>query len=223
MVNNEHRTTNQLEVSRLAWKKLQVYRDVRIARTRIFEWHRRFREGREDVEDDPRSGRSTTNRTNENVERVGEKMGSDRHLTIGMIAVEWSINSERLRTIIIEDPGMRKVCAKMILRLLNDEQKEPRGQVFQGILKELETEPDMLNRVATDDESWIFEYDPLTKRQSLEWKSASSPRPKKAKLFKSKIKVMLIVFFDVYKIVYTKFVPQGRPLTSTLTKTFGDL
>ena len=46
----------------------------------------------------------------------------------------------------------------------------------------------MLKRVATDDESWIFEYHPLTKRQSLEWKSALSPRFKMARMFESKTK-----------------------------------
>ena len=53
-----------------------------MSRTRIFEWHKRFREGRADVEDDPRSGRPTTSRTNENVERVREKVRSDRRLIL---------------------------------------------------------------------------------------------------------------------------------------------
>ena len=38
----------------------EVYGDATMSRTRIFEWHKRFREGREDVEDDPKSGRPTT-------------------------------------------------------------------------------------------------------------------------------------------------------------------
>ena len=41
--------------------------------TRIFEWHKRFKEGREDVEDDPRSKRPRTSRTNKNVEHVRKK------------------------------------------------------------------------------------------------------------------------------------------------------
>ena len=157
----------------------------------------RFKERREDVKDDPKSRRPTTSSTNENVERVREKVRSDCHLTVRMIANDLSINRKRGWRIITKDLGMRKICAKMVPSLLNDGQKEHGVQVYQDILKRLETEPDLLSRVVTSDDSWIFENNPLIKR-----KSASSPRPKKAKLFKSKIKVMLIVFFDVHKIVH---------------------
>ena len=63
-------------------------------RTRLFEWHRRFKEGREEVEDDHRSGRPSTSRTDENVEHVRQKMRSDRRLTARMIADELGMNSE---------------------------------------------------------------------------------------------------------------------------------
>ena len=63
---------------------------------------------------------------------------------------------------------------------LCEEQKEWRVQVCQDILEQLETELNLPKRVVTGDESWIFEYDPLTKRPSLAWKSALLPRPKKA-------------------------------------------
>ena len=170
------------------------------------------------MEDDPRSGRPTTSRTNENAELVREKVRSDRRLTVRMVAEELNMNSERVGRIITEDLGMRKVCAKMAPRLLNDGQKENRVQVCQDILKQLEITPDLLSRVVTGDESLIFEYDPLTKRQSLEWKSASSPRPKKARLFKSKIKVMLIVFFGVHGIVHLEFLPQGQTINQNVYK-----
>ena len=143
----------------------EVYGDATMSRTRIFEWHKRFRE---DVEDDPRSGRPTTSRTNENVEHVREKVPRDRRLTVRMIADELNMNSERVWRIITEDLGMSKVCAKMVPRLLNDGQKKNRVQVCQDILKQLEITQDLLSRVVTGDRSWIFEYDPLTKRQSLE-------------------------------------------------------
>jgi len=46
----------------------------------VFEWHRRFKEGREDVQDDPRSGQSKTQRTDANVDRVRTLLRSDRRL-----------------------------------------------------------------------------------------------------------------------------------------------
>ena len=69
-----------------------------------------------------------------------------------MMADELSIYGERVWTIIIEDLEMKMICAKMVPRLLNDEQKECQLQECQDILKELETEADMLIRVVTSDE-----------------------------------------------------------------------
>ena len=63
------------------------------------------------------------------------------------------MNSERVWMITNEDLGMRKTCAKMVPRLRNDEQRGRRVKVCQEILKELETELDMLSRVVTGDES----------------------------------------------------------------------
>ena len=82
-------------------------------------------------------------------------------------------------------------------------------------------EPDLLNSVITEDETWVFEYDPETKRQSRERKSYGSTRPVKAR--KSKVKVMLIVFFDIQGIVHFEFLPQGQTVKQTVYKEiFGD-
>ena len=146
-----------------ALKLLQeVYGEDTMSRTPFFEWHRRFKEGREEVEDDHRSGKPFTSRTDENVERVRQKVWSSCHLTVRMIADELCINSERVWRITTEDLGMRKICAKMVPRLLNERHKERRVQVCQDILEQLETEPNLLKRVVTGDEAWIFECDPLT-------------------------------------------------------------
>ena len=70
-------------------------------------------------------------------------------------------------------------------------------QVCQDIIEHLQTEPDLLHRIITGDETWIFEYDPETKHHSCQWKSLMSLRLKKARQSKSKVKVMLTTFFDV--------------------------
>jgi len=92
---------------------------------------------------------------------------------------------------------MRKVCAKMVPKLLSDGQKERRKELCLDLLQRNENEPDLLNSIITCDETWVFTYDPETKRQSMQWKSTSSPRPKQARMSLSKFKVMLIVSFDI--------------------------
>jgi histone-lysine N-methyltransferase SETMAR len=46
--------------------------------------------------------------------------------------------------------------------------------------------------------------------KSQQWKSATSPRPKKACKSCSKFKAMLIVFFNVQSIVMAEWVPSGE-------------
>jgi len=55
----------------------------------VFEWHKRFQEGREGVEVDSKSARSSASRTNENIQLVTEKVRSDRRLTVLMITEEY--------------------------------------------------------------------------------------------------------------------------------------
>jgi hypothetical protein len=47
--------------------------------------------------------------------------------------------------------------------------------------------------VITGDESWVYGYDPENKAELSQWKSPSSPRPKKARQVTSNVKVMLTV------------------------------
>lgn len=82
--------------------------------------------------------------------------------------------------------------------------------VAQDCLQQADNDPTLLDRVITGDESWFFQYDPETKRQSQQWLSPGSARPKKARMSKSKIKTMMICFFDSKGVVHKEFVPPGQ-------------
>ncbi|UYV65870.1 hypothetical protein LAZ67_3005765 [Cordylochernes scorpioides] len=71
-----------------------------------------------------------------------------------------------------------------------------------------------LDNVVTGDESWTFQYDLETKAQSSEWHTPASPRPKKARMSKSPVKTMLIVFFDKRGLIPKEFVPQGKTVNA---------
>ena len=78
-----------------------------------------------------------------------------------------------VRTILVDTLGMRKVCAKMVPRLLTEEQKAQRLNACRDILQQIEADEKLLENVITEDESWVFQYDPETKQQSRQWKSVS--------------------------------------------------
>ena len=102
---------------------------------------------------------------------------------------------------------MRKVRAEMVPKELTEEQKQRRVTVCQD---PLERQDDILGRVITGDETWVYQYDPETKRQSAQWKTANSPRPKKFRRSKSSVKAMLVTFFYIRGIVRYEFVPAGQ-------------
>ena len=73
-------------------------------------------------------------------------------------------------------------------------------------------DPTLLLNVITGDESIVYAYDPETKLKYSQWKSPGSPRPKKARMQKSKLKTMLICFFDQEGNVHWEFVPPGMTI-----------
>ena len=75
-------------------------------------------------------------------------------------------------------------------------------------------EPLFLTTIVKGDETWCYQYDPETKRQSMAWYSPSSPRPSKSRLQKSKVKTMLISFFDSHGIIHKEFVPPGQTVNA---------
>jgi len=65
-----------------------AYGEYGVKKSSVFECHRGFKVGRENVQGDPRSGLSKTQRTDANVDRVRTFLRSDRRLGVRIIAEE---------------------------------------------------------------------------------------------------------------------------------------
>ena len=61
------------------------YGDAALSQTTIFEWHKRFQEGREPVKHDECSGQPTS-RTNDNITAVDQMVKEDQNVTSRLIA-----------------------------------------------------------------------------------------------------------------------------------------
>ena len=64
----------------------KAYGSTAMSRANVYWWYARFRDGREDVKDDARSGRPSTARTDKNVESVRRLLTEDRRTTLQMTA-----------------------------------------------------------------------------------------------------------------------------------------
>ena len=117
----------------------EVYGEDVMSRTQIFECYKRFEKGCEEVEDDPKTVRFSTTRTDENITRVKQLVQSDRRLIVRMVSDELSLNRESMRTILLHDLGMRMVCAKMVPKILSEDQKQNRVKFCEDMLEKLKT------------------------------------------------------------------------------------
>jgi len=185
---------------------VQVCGDNAMKKTAVYKWVKHFSDGRESVTDKERSGRPAASRTEENIAKVHQIVRENHRLTVRSIAEQVNIDRETVRKILTEDLDMRKVCAKMDPKELTEEQKQRRVTICQDIL---ERQDDILVCVITGVETWVYQYDPETKQQSAQWKTANSPRPK---FLSAQIKSENSVadFFGTRGFVHYEFVPTGQ-------------
>jgi len=64
----------------------KAYGEDAMSRTQVFDWFRRFKEGRTSVKNDPRSGRPSTSRSEEMIAKVRTIVRNNRRLTVLEIA-----------------------------------------------------------------------------------------------------------------------------------------
>jgi hypothetical protein len=89
----------------------------------VFRYHEDFVNGRETAEDELRSGSPASVRTSTDVDRVRAFIRQDRRFTIPMITDELDMNECTVHQSVAQDFNMRTVCAKMVLKNVNDDEK----------------------------------------------------------------------------------------------------
>ncbi|KAJ8961117.1 hypothetical protein NQ318_008794 [Aromia moschata] len=125
----------------------EVYVNEFLPRTQVFEWFKRFKDGRETTEDDPHPERPSTSNTDENIEKTSKLIREDRRLSIRGLAEITGIDQEYVRQILHKSFNMRKVYAKMMPKLLTPEKKESRMNICADILNNIDTDPGLLDTV----------------------------------------------------------------------------
>ena len=82
-----------------------------MSKTRIKEWYNRFKGGRTSVDSDSRSGRPSTTKTLDNIERVRFAIESDRRLIVREEENDLGIPKTTVCEILNKILGMTRLCA----------------------------------------------------------------------------------------------------------------
>lgn len=193
-----------------------VYGNSSPSYSTVKDWARQFRMGRESIEDEPRSGRPVEVMTPETIALVEEEVLSDRRLKAKEIAARLELSKTTVLRILHEHLNMNKVSARWVPKLLSAVQMQQRVESCTQFLDLCRDNPDeFLKTIVTGDETMVLYYDPLSKRESMEWRRPSEPRPKKAKVTQSTKKVMATIFWDYEGILLIDFKERNTTVTGT--------
>ena len=139
-------------------------------------WATEFKQRRESIDDDERSGRPKDATIDENVEIVHNLVMCDSRRDLRSIASEVGISFGAVQTILTDVLGMFKVSARWVPRILTDDQKRSRLDISRYLLSHYEDDPgDFIDRVVTQNETWVHHFDSESKMQSMQWKHPGSP------------------------------------------------
>ena len=97
-----------------------------------------------------------------------------------------NIGETALKTILHEHLKFRKVSARWVPHSLTEEQKERLVSWCQFMLEKFDNgKSKHVYDIVTGDESWIYQFDPETKRQSSVWIFPDEQPPQKFKRARS--------------------------------------
>jgi len=114
-------------------------------------------------------------------QQIEQRIRDYRLVTVDEIDVEFNMSHGCAYSIVHNDPGYREVFSRWVPWQLSDDHKRARQTICQEHLDRLAREDAFLHRIVTGNESWVYHYEPESKRQSMQWKHPSSPANKEFK------------------------------------------
>lgn len=193
---------------------LSVYGDSCPGKTMVYKWNSLFKQGRESLEDDPRSGRPIEATTSNIVEKVEKLILEDTRLKKKQLAEMVGVSPATILNILHDHLGMSKVSARWVPRMLTPPQKQLRVEYSKEFLDLCSADKEeIFARLVTADETWVHHYEPESKQESMQWHKKGQPPPKKYRVAQSAGKIMATVFWDTEGILLIDYKDKGVSIT----------
>ena len=130
----------------------------------------------------------------------------DRQITIEQLHAQSGLSTGSIHKILHKDLKMTRIAAKFIPKMLRPDELANRVNICNDWMDQVLLDPSVINHMVTGDESWVWCYDPESKRESSQWiRRGIDPRPQKFRKARSTLKVMITVFFDRKGIILVEY------------------
>ncbi|UYV61091.1 hypothetical protein LAZ67_1003367 [Cordylochernes scorpioides] len=106
----------------------------------------------------------------QNVQKITDLIKENPRTTLLELEQDTGISKTTIGRIVTKDLKLKKTPAKFIPIFLTNEQKLCRLATCENMLEITRTDPEWKDKIITGDETWVYDYDPETKRQYAEWR-----------------------------------------------------
>ena len=204
-----------LKATEIRSELLNVYADTTPSLETVARWIRSFASGSTTLQDAPRSGRPRSSVTAQLAQRASAIIAEDPTITLRFLSLELEVSYGSACSIVHQELGLSKICARWIPHLLTEEQKKERVRICRLWLAEFEpTGPKRFSDVATGDECWISFFTARDKQSNMVWLSEDAPRPQILKEgFRSR-KRLFTIFFNSQGPICVDIMPQDSTITA---------
>jgi len=180
----------------------------------VYNWVREVKNGRQSLEDDPRTGGPRTAVTEAKVAAVLAMVKEDRQITIAQLAESLGISDGSVHTILHDHLLMSKVTTKWVPKTLSALQRDERVTCSTSLLNLMQANEELfLHRLVTGDETWVHHYDPETQAEARVWMGHGDSVPERPRMSRSAGKVMMTIFWDVNGPLLIDFLPHKMTVT----------
>lgn len=169
------------------------------------DWFRRFREGREDLEDEPRQGRPPAI----DDDRLNSLIMEDPRQSLRQIASQLCCSFGAVQSHIHSLGKVRKLD-KWVPHKLSDDQKWQRLTICTSLLSRRKEE-NFLNQILTCDEKWVA-YDNMTR--SYQWLDPDEPPHQIPKPEVHSKKLLISVWWTAAGLLRYEVLPPGHTITA---------
>ena len=185
----------------------------------IKRWYAEFRQGRQSLKEQQKSGRPKTKTTEEMAKLVQNVIKDNPRATYLDIQEKLGIGSEAINTLLHEKLEMKKVFSQFVPHLLTDAQKQQRVNISRKLLAFLRKNGGReRSKIVTGDETYFYYYDALTPQETKIWVTKDEVPPKVLKSTKKQGKILFAIFFRTTGLVKSVMLKEQKTVTSTWYK-----